>query len=62
MRNFVINLLRRPDRKEWFTENNPYLKNMKFVNAFDGKAASYRHIHALGYDVDKRTRKQRNKK
>lgn len=53
MRNFVINLLRRPDRKEWFTENNPYLKNMKFVKAFDGKASSYRHIHALGYDVDK---------
>ena len=36
MKKFVINLKRRPDRKEHFIEKNPTLEDYTFVEAVDG--------------------------
>ena len=52
MKKYVINLEKRPDRKEHFLQKNQGLENVEFVTAVDGYEIDGAYLKKHGYKVD----------
>jgi len=53
MKKYVINLKRRPDRKQFFTRKNPHLNEVFFIDAVDGHEIDHDTLIRSGFDTNR---------